>query len=251
MMCCDMISTDDFKGYYKFKDNILLKDLSLLKKKIIRYTKLLNLLYCLSELRFYVSIRSKFNDQRESGSYLNFRNMLRFQRSDGKDKDHWRGVDNKIKDSRSLYVSCWSFTDQENSLLWRVFHSEIAILSTVEGFLRSCSESEDYDIVANTVRYECEHPIYSAEEAMFEKYLSYKDENEFRFYYIEKNAECECYYNLHNYTFLQMADCDFIDGIIISPFIDEPFKTMIKDLISEYKPDVKFILSSIIEKECR
>lgn len=97
---------------------------------------------------------------------------------------------------------------------------------------------------------QCEHPFYSVEEAMFEKYLSYKDENEFRFYFIEKNAvECKCNYNLQNYTFLQMVDCDFIDGIIISPFIDEPFKTMVKGLIIKYIPDMNFIQSSILEKK--
>ncbi len=249
-MGSDMISSDDFKGYYKFKDNILIKDQSLLKKKIIRYTKLLNLLYCLSEFKFYVSGRNKFSDLREMGSYSDKKSMFRFQRTDGDDNEYWRGMDSKIKCSRSLYTSCWSFTDQENPLLWRVFHSEVAILSTVRGFLCSYSELDNYNIVANAVQYECEHPFYSVEEAMFEKYLSYKDENEFRFYFIEKNAvECKCNYNLQNYTFLQMVDCDFIDGIIISPFIDEPFKTMVKGLIIKYIPDMNFIQSSILEKK--
>jgi len=242
-----MISYEDFKGYYKFKEKILLGSQSLLDEKIIRYTSFRNFMKCLSDNKFFVSSRNNFTDRHEIGEFAKIINYFRLQRADGEDRAYWREEDEKIKCSRTLYTSCWSRTDIESVLMWNASNYDVAIISNVSDFLLSISEEESCAIIANSVMYEKERALGTLESAMFKKELAYRDENELRIYFIDdvdlsNSSKKECI------RFIKMNGSKYIKGVILSPFIDAKIRTILKDYMDKTYPDISVIQSLIIDK---
>lgn len=242
-----MISFEDFKGYYKFKEKVLLGSQSLLEEKIIRYMSFQNFLKCLSDNKFFVSSRNNFTDRHEIGEFAKIINYFRLQRADCEDRAYWRDEDEKIKCSRSLFTSCWSRTDIESVVMWNASNYDVAIISNVSDFLRSISEEESCAIIANSVVYEKERPLGTLESAMFKKELAYRDENELRIYFIDE-VDSSNPSKKERVKFIKMNDYEYIKGVILSPFIDAKIRTILEDYINKIYPDVRVIQSLIIDK---
>lgn len=152
-------------------------------------------------------------------------NAFRLQLADGFNKEYWRQFDEKVKYSRELLTSCWSTSIIEDALMWKSFNAEIRIKTTTQKLFDAISDPDINIVICDQIKYDPEHPIYTLRDALFYKELSYRNEQEIRFYFDKcRNRDQEISINPNN----------LIDEVLISPFINNKAQILLKNIKEEF-----------------
>lgn len=231
-----MITNNDLH-FSQYKLNNYIGQDNLLARSIVRYTSLKNL-HSMLKGNLYSTRRKNFDDKREQGIVKQTKNAFRLQLADGFNKEYWRQFDEKVKYSRELLTSCWSTSIIEDALMWKSFNAEVRIKTTTKKLLDAISDPDINIIICDQVKYAPESPIYTLRDALFYKELSYRNEQEIRFYFDK---------GLNGNQEISISPNNLIDEVLISPFINNKAQVLLKNIKEEFAY-LSVIESMIIEK---
>lgn len=216
--------------------------------------------------KFHVPRRQNFLDLRESGRLPSFfyfvpstisgSNMKLPEDSVKKNqKERNRYVENLVR-SRFLFTSCWMIDGGEDFLMWKSYTSKIGVCvrTTVEKLLNAIDyDKKKYIPICSPVFYDKSCTQDAFVESILKKEPYYQSENEIRFYFVPINnytkegletmdnndienllkeaikTEEELYKKNHNDIIIFDITPDFIDSIVLSPFIkSQSFECFVK-----------------------
>lgn len=232
-----MITNNDLH-FAQYKLNSYIGQENLLARSIVRYTSLRNL-HSMLKGSLYTTRRNNFEDKREQGIVKQTKNAFRLQIADGFNKKYWRQFDEKAKYSRELLTSCWSTSIIEDALMWKSFNAEIRIKTTPKKIFDAILDPDINISICDQIKYAPEHPIYTLRDALFYKELSYRNEQEIRFYF-DKGP--------NGYQGISINPNNLIDEVLISPFINNKVQNLLKNIKEEFAY-LSFRESMIIEKQ--
>lgn len=207
---------------------------------IYKYIHLEYFLNMLITKEFYVGQKCSFSDSAESN--LSELNNPHFSAANVQvNEKEQEQTHNAVLCFRNLYreysaipASCWTWQQTENYMMWLAYTARfgVRIKTNIEKLLSSLELSE-YQVVCDKMVYK---RFYSTteciEDAMFHKRDYFKDEREFRFYFIPQSKKTILYLNNNSHLKIQIRNpVSMIDEIVISPFIQHSI--LLKDMLVE------------------
>lgn len=212
--------------YYRLKDNYESGewDSSLL---LCKYMKMDYFLDMLKTRTLFVGQKCSFDDLSEQN--LSFKDCPVFYLANSKVSDSKLEQDQKIKEElcnqyhaySALPASCWTHDVTENVFMWTVYADKygVRIKTTLKKILDNL-ELEEYQVVCDKMIYRTNYPRTKVENLMFYKRIFFRDEKEFRFYFVPQTYEAHCLLNVNERIKLKIRNpVDMIDEVMISPFI--------------------------------
>lgn len=187
---------------------------------------------------------------------------------------------NSLVESRLLLTSCWIIGEEEDYLMWNSYARKlgVCIRTTIADFMDSLDyDKENYLPICSPMFYERLNYNEDFLESMFKKEPYYQSENEVRFYFVPKdiilgqsveefinvNVEKilketakieekkfkESKINFSRYDLYKIFDIkpEFINSVILSPFILKGSEEIIKELLLSKYGNV-FKSKKMIEK---
>lgn len=184
---------------------------------IARYTNMAQLVHILSgEMSF--SKRLLFSDRTELGDYLDPRLMVINQVTGigGRRRNEYiKRKREKYKSTLNFYASCWTMKEHESFLMWKAYSptdSGVMVTSTINGLLEHFDIPDDSFLVCGPIFYTPkEIDKRSYKDILFTKNIGYKDEQEYRFYYISNQYPDNSKYKYVN------VNIDSFTEIVFSP----------------------------------
>lgn len=109
--------------------------------------------------------------------------------------------------------------------MWKSFNAEVRIKTTTKKLLDAISDPDINIIICDQVKYAPESPIYTLRDALFYKELSYRNEQEIRFYFDK---------GLNGNQEISISPNNLIDEVLISPFINNKAQVLLKNIKEEF-----------------
>lgn len=188
---------------------------------ICQYMRLDYLIRLLETHKYYVRRRREFDDANEK--YENIK--LAFPIAPAKKHDLCEPELTKriipYSDIIHSPTSCWTKND-ESFLMWKSYATEVGacIKSTVHNLIASLEINLENNginkVVCGSMNYKKILPSHDELSQLFDKDITYSDENEFRFYfYLSDDTGKKC----TEFQLIPVNTVVLIDEIILSPFI--------------------------------
>ena len=227
----------DNNRFTLLRDNIHIDKYVDINKPISRYTSFSNLLLILSHKEFFVQAKKHFSDKIESfEEYVPFSSDFSVAGKELSESQIEEGnlMRKECSETKNWFTSCWTMNIEESFLMWKSYAPDlfsVKIDTTIAKVLDGLDISE-YKTYAANIHYRNRRTIInSTTDYAFFKYNYYKDENEFRFYFIPLTQQSE-EKNSADYTYLKIIDPNkMISKITLSPFLNIKTYSLLEDLL--------------------
>ena len=246
------IDTSILKTKFKHNQgNWYFSDKGILDLQIYRQVSFRSFSELLSKKQFYVSRKNHFSDYHEKACYTNL--LYSFSHPHCVDQCITDRELTKWKERDSTYIpyisiapiSCWSINGEDRYLRWKTYDHggiEVFIGTSVSKLINALS-CENYEVFASKVNYGRRDLFQPEYATLFFKEKGYKDEEELRFCFIEKDIP-----ENESGLLIPTKNFDFIDSVTVASLhnrSDAIGAFIILNEIESIKGKVR--LSSIIE----
>lgn len=226
---------------YKSERSFQTPDNQLTIWRYLDFTKFVDLL--LTNQQFF-NRSDKFQDPFEG----------RLKLKDYQQNKHMFTLEEETK--KFYFLNCWHINELQSDAMWKIYldgKNGIAIKSNV-GKLKDCFQKSDDDIFISKVHYRdfenvtFDELMNEQQNSMFEgrssslnsfnyKRKSFEHENELRVFYVDMPIPHVIKGGVHreplNYKRIDIDLNILVDEIVIAPFADIWFKTLVENLISK------------------
>ncbi len=196
-------------------------------KEIYHYMKLDYFFALLFSKKYYISARNKFDDKNEKSlpliETLGFSVVGIDVPKEQIEEDYKRREERrqKYKDLGFLPTTCWTYNDDESSLMWDAYTSEfgVRIKTNINAFLDNLNY-DGYEVYCGYMHYHGYKNNKDHIDDLFSKSSLYADEKEFRFYFNPIDKEIEKSVKKQGHIKLNISSVsDMITEVSLSPSI--------------------------------
>ena len=189
---------------------------------ICQYMRLDYLIQLLETHKYYVGRRRVFEDANES--YENLKLAFPIAPAKKLDMQEQELGERIIPYSDIIHspTSCWTKNENESFLMWKSYATEVGacIKTTVHNLIASLEINLDYNgmnkVVCGSMNYKEFLPSSDELRQLFDKDITFSDENEFRFYF---HLSDDTDKKRTKFQLIPVNTAVMIDEIILSPFI--------------------------------
>ena len=228
-----------------------LSDKDILDIRIYRQISLRSFSELLSKKQFFVSRRNYFSDYHEKDCYTQLLYSFSHPHCVGQSVTNaelttWKERDIAYNPYISIApISCWSINGEDRFMRWKTYDHggiEVFLETSVSKLLNSLS-CEDYEVFVSKVNYDRRNLFQPEHAVLFCKENGYKDEEELRFCFIEKDIP-----EKESGLRIPIKNIDFIDSVTIASLHNRSDAIGVFNILNEIAAiRGKVRLSSIIE----
>lgn len=233
------LTIDNFRneGYIIHKGVFLHPSVSTeeaLNKSIYKYMRFEHLLNMLINNKLYIANRHTFTDLVEKGYKSNLKYLFSMDCIHKNKKEKEELAKKRFNFNYEVYnscISCWTYDEHnygdakanENYLMWKTYAYQnvgCRIETTLKELIENIQVPDDYDILISNVEYSTNEWIKgNPQKDIFTKSIYYRDEQEVRL----------CVLCQEEKILIDINPFSVIKKVIISPFIDKEFASIIID----------------------
>ena len=208
-------------NYIKYSDRVYIHREVDINTPVYHYMDYIYLIEMLEKKSFYISNRTKFQDQREYGAKENKRYSFSAFLDANMSKPKAVCCVKRHNEKKNLAyndtaISCWTYDSHgnydESYILWNWFGKEkCRIESNIKNIIDNLTDCS-YDIIICKVEYAKEKFDTTIQDQIFRKHYKYKDEQEIRV----------CILNCNHDIVIPIRNMDvFLHKVRLSPFTTE------------------------------